>query len=175
MESSWSYESSICIYGSYAFMDGHMVFRSSWCCGFKQGWPWTLVASCGELASLPLIPTVVTAIIVAGDCYSKNGQLSSNNTSCYFYLQVLSVSLFWTGAVLCNIVHVIVSGLVFLVLIHGGRNASSMPPNSLMKSVRYAVTTSFGSICYGSLFTASIRTLRWEVSTPAFASLQLFH
>ncbi|MBA0592945.1 hypothetical protein Gorai_009906 [Gossypium raimondii] len=82
---------------------------------------------------------------------------------CHRYLQVLSVSLFWTGAVLCNTVHVIVSGLVFLVLLHGGRNASSMPPNSLMKSLRYAVTTSFGSICYGSLFTAAIRTLRWEI------------
>ncbi|OMP06788.1 Choline transporter-like protein [Corchorus olitorius] len=81
---------------------------------------------------------------------------------------VLSVSLFWTGAVLCNTVHVIVSGLVFLVLIHGGRNASSMPPNSLMKSFRYAVTTSFGSICYGSLFTAAIRTLRWEGTPKSF-------
>lgn len=78
-------------------------------------------------------------------------------------LQVLSVSLFWTGAVLCNTVHVIVSGMVFLVLIHDGRESGSMPHNPLMKSLRYAVTTSLGSICYGSLFTAAIRTLRWEV------------
>lgn len=73
------------------------------------------------------------------------------------------MSLFWTGAVLCNIVHVIVSGMVFLVLIHGGRQATSMPPKPLRKSLRYAVTTSFGSICYGSLFTAAIRALRWKV------------
>ncbi|XP_024027577.1 CTL-like protein DDB_G0274487 isoform X1 [Morus notabilis] len=82
---------------------------------------------------------------------------------CCASIQVLSVSLFWTGAVLCNTVHVIVSGMVFLVLIHGGREASSVPPNSLIKSLRYAVTTSLGSICYGSLFTAAIRTLRWEI------------
>ncbi|KAG8639079.1 hypothetical protein MANES_14G099000v8 [Manihot esculenta] len=81
----------------------------------------------------------------------------------WWLLVVLSVSLFWTGAVLCNTVHVIVSGMVFLVLIHGGREAASMPPNPLVKSLRYAVTTSFGSICYGSLFTAAIRTLRWEI------------
>ncbi|KAK9277456.1 hypothetical protein L1049_007000 [Liquidambar formosana] len=81
----------------------------------------------------------------------------------WWLLVVLSVSLFWTGAVFCNTVHVIVSGMVFLVLIHGGQEAASMPPNSLMKSLRYAVTTSFGSICYGSLFTAAIRTLRWEI------------
>lgn len=74
------------------------------------------------------------------------------------------MSLFWTGAVLCNIVHVVVSGMVFLVLIHGGREATSMPPKPVMSSLQYAVTTSFGSICYGSLFTAAIRTLRWEVS-----------
>nr|XP_043606864.1 CTL-like protein DDB_G0274487 [Erigeron canadensis] len=81
----------------------------------------------------------------------------------WWLLVVFSVSLFWTGAVLCNTVHVIVSGMVFLVLIHGGREAASMPHNPLMQSLRYAVTTSFGSICYGSLFTAAIRTLRWEI------------
>ena len=85
------------------------------------------------------------------------------------------MSLFWTGAVLCNTVHVIVSGMVFLVLSHGGREAASMPHNPLLQSLRYAVTTSFGSICYGSLFTAAIRTLRWEVNTfciqPLFFSL----
>lgn len=81
----------------------------------------------------------------------------------WWLLVVLSVSLFWTGAVLCNTVHVIVSGMVFLVLIHGGRESASMPRNPLMKCLRYAVTTSFGSICYGSLFTAAIRTLRWEI------------
>ncbi|CAL1392798.1 unnamed protein product [Linum trigynum] len=81
----------------------------------------------------------------------------------WWLLLVLSISLFWTGAVICNMVHVIVSGMVFLVLIHGGRDAASMPPNSLMKAIKYTLTTSFGSICYGSLFTAAIRTLRWEI------------
>ncbi|KAJ6902984.1 LOW QUALITY PROTEIN: hypothetical protein NC651_020465 [Populus alba x Populus x berolinensis] len=81
----------------------------------------------------------------------------------WWLLVVLSLSLFWTGAVLCNTVHVIVSGMVFLVLIHGGREAASMPANPLMKSLRYSATKSFGSICYGSLFTAAIRTLRWEI------------
>ncbi|KAL0327030.1 UNVERIFIED_CONTAM: CTL-like protein DDB [Sesamum angustifolium] len=81
----------------------------------------------------------------------------------WWLLVVLCVSLFWTGAVLCNVVHVVVSGMVFLVLIHGGREATSMPPKPVMSSLQYAMTTSFGSICYGSLFTAAIRTLRWEI------------
>ncbi|CAA2993880.1 Phenylalanine--tRNA ligase, chloroplastic/mitochondrial [Olea europaea subsp. europaea] len=45
---------------------------------------------------------------------------------------VLSVSLFWTGAVLCNVVHGIVSGMVFLVIIHGDREqeTSSLLPQT---------------------------------------------
>jgi hypothetical protein len=86
----------------------------------------------------------------------------------YACMQVLSVSLFWTGAVLCNTVHVIVSGSLVRVSIHGGCEAASVPANSIMKSLQYALTTSFGSICYGSLFTAAIRTLRWEVLTTIF-------
>ncbi|XP_009800284.1 uncharacterized protein LOC107775629 [Nicotiana tabacum] len=89
--------------------------------------------------------------------------LSIGDGGRWWLLVVFCVSLFWTGAVLCNIIHVIVSGMVFLVLINGGRQADSMPPKPVMRSLRYAVTTSFGSICYGSLFTAAIRTLRWKI------------
>uniref|UniRef100_A0A0C9QTX0 Choline transporter-like protein n=1 Tax=Wollemia nobilis TaxID=56998 RepID=A0A0C9QTX0_9CONI len=81
----------------------------------------------------------------------------------WWLLVVFSISLFWTGAVLCNTVHVIVAGMVVLFLMHGERGASSMPPKPLLRSFRHAVTTSLGSICYGSLFTAAIRTLRWEI------------
>ncbi|XP_019456861.1 PREDICTED: CTL-like protein DDB_G0274487 [Lupinus angustifolius] len=81
----------------------------------------------------------------------------------WWLLVVLSISLFWTGAVLCNTVHVVVSGMVFVVSIHGDRDGASIPANSLLKTLQYALTTSFGSICYGSLFTAAIRTLRWEI------------
>lgn len=89
--------------------------------------------------------------------------LNLNDGGSWLLLGIFSVSLFWTGAVLCNTVHVIVSGMVFLVLIHGGRREASMPSRPILKTLRYAVTTSFGSICYGSLFTAAIRTLRWEI------------
>ncbi|KAI8007152.1 Transcription initiation factor TFIID subunit 1 [Camellia lanceoleosa] len=41
----------------------------------------------------------------------------------------------WNVQVLCNTVHVIVSGMVFLVLLHGGREATSMPSKPLMKSL----------------------------------------
>eukprot|EP00249_Psilotum_nudum_P021986 c28330_g1_i1 orf=579-2120(-) len=88
---------------------------------------------------------------------------SMGNGGRWWVLLVLSVSLFWTGAVFCNTVHVIVAGLVALVLIHGGKDTESIPPRPLLRSLRHAITTSLGSICYGSLFTAAIRTLRWAI------------
>ncbi|PNY01366.1 ctl-like protein ddb_g0274487-like protein [Trifolium pratense] len=57
----------------------------------------------------------------------------------------------------------LLSGTLVRVSIHGGSEGASIPTNSIMKSLQYALTTSFGSICYGSLFTAAIRTLRWEI------------
>lgn len=80
---------------------------------------------------------------------------------------MLSVSLFWTGAIVCNTLHVVVAGLVTLVLRQGAPGAAPMPRHPLLRTLRHAVTTSLGSICYGSLFTAAIRTLRWAVSAAS--------
>ncbi|KAF1868805.1 hypothetical protein Lal_00048084 [Lupinus albus] len=49
--------------------------------------------------------------------------------------------------------------MVDAVSIHGDRYAASIPANSSLKTLQYALTTSFGSIRYGSLFEAAIRTL----------------
>ncbi|XP_049936253.1 uncharacterized protein LOC116263162 [Nymphaea colorata] len=87
---------------------------------------------------------------------------STGDAGHWWLLGILSVSLFWTGAVLCNMLHVVVSGMVFHVLIHGGEGLP-LPSNPLVRSLRHAATTSLGSICYGSLFTAAIRTIRWEI------------
>ncbi|PIA63565.1 hypothetical protein AQUCO_00201123v1 [Aquilegia coerulea] len=109
-----------------------------------------------------LLWMVIWSFGAAGIVAASMGD-SVDDSLCWWLLVALSVSLFWTGAVLCNTVHVIASGMVFLVLIHGGREAATMPSKPLVKSLRHAVTTSFGSICYGSLFTAAIRMLRWEI------------
>ncbi|WOL20077.1 CTL-like protein [Canna indica] len=121
--------------------------------------------------NLPEVMRVAYVFVVIMLCwmalwsFGVSGVIASSmdDSGRWWLLVIFAVSLFWTGAVFCNTVHVIVSGMVFLVLMHGSRNAASMPPKPLLKSLRYAVTTSFGSICYGSLFTAAIRTLRWEI------------
>ncbi|KAJ3709215.1 hypothetical protein LUZ61_012924 [Rhynchospora tenuis] len=121
--------------------------------------------------SLPEVVWVVYAFTIVMLCWlvlwsfgvAGTVALSIDVNGRWWLLVVFSVSLFWTGAVLCNTVHVIVSGMVFLVLLHGGRRASTMPSKPLLKTLRHALTTNFGSICYGSLFTAAIRTLRWMI------------
>eukprot|EP00850_Spirogloea_muscicola_P004925 SM000022S07139 [mRNA] locus=s22:91528:94773:- [translate_table: standard] len=75
----------------------------------------------------------------------------------------LSLSLFWTGAVLCNTVHVVVADVFILLLKHNVDGAPPMPKNPTLHSVGFTLALSLGSICYGSLFTAAIRMLRWVV------------
>ncbi|CAM6101751.1 unnamed protein product [Calypogeia fissa] len=85
------------------------------------------------------------------------------DTARWWILLAFSVSLFWTGAVLCNSVHVIVAGVISLLLSNGVHGQIALPPHPLLRSLRHAVTTSLGSICYGSLFTAAIRVMRWAI------------
>merc|ERR1739848_703150 len=63
---------------------------------------------------------------------------------------------FWTTQVLKNITHVTVSGAVatwyFL--------SANMPRNPTLSSFKRAVTYSLGSICFGSLLVAIIKTMR---------------
>ncbi|KAK4260871.1 hypothetical protein QN277_003934 [Acacia crassicarpa] len=124
-----------------------------------------MVCSLPEIMRVAYAFMLVVLLWMALWSFGTSGVVASSlfSVRCWWVLLIFSVSLFWTGAVLCNTVHVIVSGMVFLNLIHGGRDATSTPANSLIRSLRYALTKSFGSICYGSLFTAAIRTLRWEI------------
>ncbi|BBN05625.1 hypothetical protein MPTK1_3g14640 [Marchantia polymorpha subsp. ruderalis] len=81
----------------------------------------------------------------------------------WWILLALAVSLFWTGAIFCNTVHVIVAGVIFLLLSSGAQGQVVLPSRPIMRSLRHAITTSMGSICYGSLFTAAIRVFRWSI------------
>ncbi|XP_028768630.1 CTL-like protein DDB_G0274487 isoform X2 [Neltuma alba] len=124
-----------------------------------------MVCSLPEVMRVAYAFMLVVLLWMAIWSFGASGVVASSlfDVGCWWLLLIFCVSLFWTGAVLCNTVHVIVSGMVFLNLIHGGRDATSIHDNSLIRSLQYALTKSFGSICYGSLFTAAIRTLRWEI------------
>ncbi|EGC40103.1 hypothetical protein DICPUDRAFT_147125 [Dictyostelium purpureum] len=73
----------------------------------------------------------------------------------------LVFSLYWTFQVIKNTLHTTISGLFATWYFQSGPNGEGMPPNPTLNSFRRATTTSFGSICFGSLVIAVIQTLRY--------------
>jgi len=68
----------------------------------------------------------------------------------------LLISLYWVSEVIKNVVHVTVSGVVATVYFMG----DMMPANPTLGALKRSLTTSFGSICLGSLIVSLIKTLR---------------
>ncbi|KAG5465523.1 hypothetical protein CUR178_00228 [Leishmania enriettii] len=75
---------------------------------------------------------------------------------------VLAFTLMWVSQVIPNVMHVTTSGLVATWYFAGSNN---MPRNPTLASFKRATTTSFGSICFGSLIVAIIQFLRWLVES----------
>ena len=66
---------------------------------------------------------------------------------------------FWVSQVAFNVMHVTASGVTATWYFVGGD--AYMPRNPTVASLRRAVTTSFGSICFGSLIVAILKLLRF--------------
>jgi hypothetical protein len=69
------------------------------------------------------------------------------------------LSLYWTAEVIRNTGHTAVCGTFATWYFMGGAN-QNLPSNPTLKSAKRALTTSFGSICLGSLIVAAIQTVR---------------
>lgn len=72
---------------------------------------------------------------------------------CLFMLLI-----FWAGQVAFNVMHVTASGVAATWYFVGD---GAMPSNPTLASLRRSLTTSFGSICFGSLLVAIIKLMRW--------------
>ena len=104
----------------------------------------------------------IFALIDQGECNNNNN--NNNNEDCtgtggLAWLMILL--LFWAMEVFRNIVHVTTSGTVGAFYFHGAGGEK----NAAGKSLWRALTTSFGSICFGSLLVAIIQTLRSMASS----------
>ncbi|CBH15735.1 hypothetical protein, conserved [Trypanosoma brucei gambiense DAL972] len=77
-------------------------------------------------------------------------------------LLFLMLVFFWSSQVTGNLMHVTTAGLTATWYFAGKEN---MPKNPTLASFKRGTTTSFGSICFGSLLVAIIRLIRWLVST----------
>ena len=77
---------------------------------------------------------------------------------------VMLVSLFWSQQVISNVVHATVAGVVGTFWF-AHEEASSFCSSAVTDSFLRSTTTSFGSICFGSLLTAVIKALRQIVQS----------
>ncbi|CBH15734.1 hypothetical protein, conserved [Trypanosoma brucei gambiense DAL972] len=91
----------------------------------------------------------------------QRSQAQDSSFSGIIYL-FLMLFLFWTSQVTTNLMHVTTAGLTATWYFAGKEN---MPKNPTLASFKRGTTTSFGSICFGSLLVAIIRLIRWLVST----------
>ncbi|KAF9154801.1 putative choline transporter, neither null mutation nor overexpression affects choline transport [Linnemannia schmuckeri] len=103
-------------------------------------------------------------LVFAGvyDYYYNSGTSSGNNRSALFYVLVVFAvfSFYWTSQVLSNIVHTTICGVYATYYFMAG-SPQGMTKSPTIESMKRACTTSFGSICFGSLIIAVIQTLRF--------------
>lgn len=77
----------------------------------------------------------------------------------YASLIYLLFSFYWVSEVIKNVLHVTVSGVLATWYFLSGSNVG-MPASPTLGALKRSLTTSFGSICLGSLIVAIIKTIR---------------
>mmetsp|Transcript_4910 Transcript_4910/g.12002 ORF Transcript_4910/g.12002 Transcript_4910/m.12002 type:complete len:585 (+) Transcript_4910:122-1876(+) len=99
---------------------------------------------------------------VVGDCDAEGYCDKEINGGLVF---LFLVSFFWTAQIIKNVVHTTVAGTVGTWWFVPGeaRNFCSV---AIQRSYLRSVTTSFGSICFGSLIVAIIQAMREMVRSP---------
>nr|CCC93815.1 unnamed protein product [Trypanosoma congolense IL3000] len=109
-------------------------------------------------AAEPTIDTITKNQVVTGPVYA--------------FLFVLLLSLFWTQQVVWNLMHVTTAGLTATWYFAGKNN---MPRNPTLASFKRGATTSFGSICFGSLLVAIVGVIRVIVSSLKDSDDEVLH
>ncbi|KAF9092790.1 putative choline transporter, neither null mutation nor overexpression affects choline transport [Mortierella sp. AD031] len=86
---------------------------------------------------------------------------AANRSATFYVLVVFAVfSFYWTSQVLSNIVHATICGVYATYYFMAG-SPKGMTKSPTIESAKRSLTTSFGSICFGSLVIAIIQTLRF--------------
>ncbi|KAF9914507.1 putative choline transporter, neither null mutation nor overexpression affects choline transport [Lobosporangium transversale] len=99
----------------------------------------------------------------ADDSGNKSRVVCDNN-QLYMVMIYLNFVMFWNTEVIKNVVHVTISG-VFGVYYFFEGSAAGAPESPTLASSKRALTTSFGSICFGSLLIALLQTLRYILNS----------
>jgi len=120
------------------------------------------------LAALWSFVWVVAFMGVFDSAYTCQDQEARTNCtvsgSGYGYLFLLFLAYFFSHQVLQNTIHVTIAGVVATWWI-APEDASSCCSTAIWDSLKRSLTTSFGSICFGSLLVAIIQALRALANT----------
>jgi len=93
-------------------------------------------------------------IVAASQCL--NIQNSGLRTGCMIYMLF---SFYWVSEVIKNVIHVTVSGVIATWYFLSG-SKGGMPASPTVGALKRSLTTSFGSICLGSLIVAILKTIK---------------
>lgn len=122
-------------------------------CFVMLAFGWTLLWSISLMG-------VWDQVVVSETKESANGAVQYTESSAnYGYLFLLLLSYFFTHQVIQNTTHVTVAGTVGAWWFSPDE-ATSCCSSGMMGSMIRALTTSFGSICFGSLLVALVQSLR---------------
>ncbi|KAJ2081891.1 putative choline transporter, neither null mutation nor overexpression affects choline transport [Coemansia sp. RSA 988] len=99
------------------------------------------------------------------NCTNHTDRNGRQYQSCSNPKQILSwvfmvFSFYWTTGVILNVLHTTISGTFATFYFFEGSPYGYPSKNPTLSSLKRAMTTSFGSICFGSLVVAIIQTLR---------------
>ena len=97
-------------------------------------------------------------VIDSVECEEINGEIVCQQVNGGIYFAML-LSYFFTHQVIQNTIHVVIAGVVGTWWF-APDDASSCCSAGIFGSIKRALTTSFGSICFGSLLVAVIQALR---------------
>ncbi|KAF8985046.1 putative choline transporter, neither null mutation nor overexpression affects choline transport [Entomortierella lignicola] len=98
------------------------------------------------------------------DTTDGKSKLVCDNNQLYIVMIYLNFVMYWNTEVIKNIVHVTISGVFGVYYFFEGSSAGA-PSSPTLGSAKRALTTSFGSICFGSLLIAIIQTLRFILNS----------
>ncbi|KAG9322389.1 hypothetical protein KVV02_005272 [Mortierella alpina] len=98
------------------------------------------------------------------DDQDGKGKIVCDNNKLYMVMIYLNFVMFWNSEVVKNVVHVTISGVFGAYYFFEG-SASGVPSSPTLSSAKRALTTSFGSICFGSLLIALLQTLRYILNS----------
>mmetsp|Transcript_16517 Transcript_16517/g.25221 ORF Transcript_16517/g.25221 Transcript_16517/m.25221 type:complete len:509 (+) Transcript_16517:116-1642(+) len=125
----------------------------------KQNYGVTFVPYLFGILLFAWTPIWALAIIGVLDVSCDENGVCEGNEASGLSAFLLSLSYFWTQQVVQNVIHVTVAGVVGTWWFDP-QESNSFCSRSIWDALRRSLTTSFGSICFGSLLVAILQALR---------------